>query len=670
MLLLLPGIAVFTQVLGHFVIVPWFLHKTMELKLYALIVSGGVVLMWTGQRYASHFLQTQRNLYTLYWCIALPVGIIINSIFSLGIRRVDAVFLMALLGAAVLWVDCTDPTKRPLEKIAERCFPLSIALSIILICLLTHQNTLSPISIIGALTFCTVFALLRFTQKGWPAFLDPLLLFFILIFVCFTFFGIEANIPHYSFYLGPVVEMFYGHKHPFVELNAQYGGGVTWFLTQYMHLWGHVWNGGLNLLLKAMMITQYLILFFLSLSLLRSRVLSFGVVFAVLVFCCLSQAEAYFAFPSIGPLRFGHIFLILLLYTLPLGERMKNVRMHACALIAAIATLWSFESFLYTVPAWMAAEMWSGRGKNALLQYAGYTAALLFLFVLPPLLQGQHVDLYRYIEFSAVYAGGFGQIRLDNVTNLWWLFPLLYILIILEVIWKKEKDIRVLMLAIYGLATFTYFCGRAVPNNLHHIALPFILLSVYWLQRSTLPWKKIAISGWLTVFLTANFSLFDKGMIVWPLMTTWNRIHVAGLHDLLPWARHPADDNNGSCTSALDVLRPYIYEHSIALIDQTVELYMYYDCLHITNALNADPWLQIGISPRAIARLKERAAEIQSPFILVGDDLTEDPLAKDILAITHAKKVREISLNDHQIFVYERLTANALPPGKEQEPHP
>ena len=41
----------------------------------------------------------------------------------------------------------------------------------------------------------------------------------------------------------------------------------------------------------------------------------------------------------------------------------------------------------------------------------------------------------------------------------------------------------VLALTVFGIASFTYFIGRAHPNNLNHILAPAVILGFYWMTR-------------------------------------------------------------------------------------------------------------------------------------------------------------------------------------------
>ncbi len=649
-LLLLSGLSVGSWLIAQMLhTTPWLLPKTMELKLYAVIITAGAIGAWIGRRFFGESLRQSNPLYTLFWSCALPIILLLNAFEGIGMYRLGGIFgLCAIgIGAAILG---RQKKYNHLEKITAKIFPIAMSFSLFLLVVLATQNTLTVASLTCIIAFSGIFFFVKSRAKILPRSADIPLFFTLLLFLFFAMFGMKVNFYHYSYYLGPVVEMFYGHKHPLVDVNAQYGGGLTWFLSQYFMLSGHVSNNGMNLLLKFFTVLQYGMLYIIATSLLRSRMLAFCTLLTVLIFCCFSQGADLFSYPSTGPLRFGHIFLILFLYSIPLGKHTERIRLHGSALIAAIAAVWSFESLIYTVPAWMTAEIWMGRGKKAALSFTCSLFVLLCIYLAPPLLAGKSISLARYAEYSLLYASGFGQIPLHRTTDLWWLFPTVYMLIFFEVVFGRMKDIRVVMLSIYGLAIFTYFVGRAHPNNLYHIAIPCILLGVYWLQEKKAAWKNLSISGFLTIFLATNFALFGKGAVAAQIFTN-NPITMDSFHTLLADTKAVPEEGN-DCAEEEKILRPYIVKNSLALLDPREELYMLYDCLHVSNALNADPWSETAINPKAIARMLQAAIRMPQRILLVNATLLDNASTKSLLAVTGAEETGRFGLQDQTIVLY------------------
>ena len=104
-----------------------------------------------------------------------------------------------------------------------------------------------------------------------------------------TFFSTSGyDIYHYTYFIGPIIEIIYGHFHP-LTLDAQYGSGLTTFLALYYKLLGYVTIGGMQNLLKILTFMQYSLVFFIASAIYQSRKIAFLALLATLFFHFYSQ---------------------------------------------------------------------------------------------------------------------------------------------------------------------------------------------------------------------------------------------------------------------------------------------------------------------------------------------------------------------------------------------
>jgi hypothetical protein len=256
---------------------------------------------------------------------------------------------------------------------------VSIALSVFFIVLESEENAFSPFSVVGVITFFTIFSILKFNKIP-----DKFFIFFIPIFVFVLVFGSmtgSMEVSHYGFFLGPVIEVLYGHLHP-LTFDVQYGGGLTAFLALYYKIRGFVSFGGLQDLLKVLTFIQYIFIYFMSVSLYRSQLVAFVAMLAVLILSFfLPLSQYYYAVPSLGFLRFGFIYIIIVFYMLE--NKILSPRFVTClvSITGAIAVLWSFESAVYTLPALLLTEYLSKNLKRFLSVFFCSFFILTFLYL-------------------------------------------------------------------------------------------------------------------------------------------------------------------------------------------------------------------------------------------------------------------------------------------------
>ncbi len=283
-------------------------------------------------------------------------------------------------------------------------------------------------------------ALRRPPSRSRTAFLafSPVLL--ALFFLCF-FMESRISEHHYGFFLGPVIEVLYGNRHPLTDLFSQYGGGLTAALSSFFRLIGFVSPDAFLLLLKTIFFLGYLLLFWILTTLYRSRLLAALALAGILTLSFFTQGVGVFGTPSTGFLRFGHFYLILAFFTLEkeYPRIPRTVILWAVAAVMAVATLWSFECMVYAVFPVVGLCILLRDGKSFVsltLRFIVLLALFSLPFILPPLLHGQTIHLLRYYQYPLLYAEGFGSISLYDSSLIWILFPLVYVLFLLRNIFE------------------------------------------------------------------------------------------------------------------------------------------------------------------------------------------------------------------------------------------
>ncbi len=311
------------------------------------------------------------------------------------------------------------------------------------------------------------------------------------------------DLTHHSFYLGPLADMSAG-KTLLVNINAQYGVIVFYFLNLIFHL---LPLGFMSFTLVGfiLIILQYLVFYFIVRQLFRSEALAYFCLLALLLinhFCPQQDLPGYY--PSTGPLRFGFIYLLTGLVVLrnrkPTWER-PIFLMEAA--VTAVAFFWSFEVCVYTVIAYVGLVFYESaefeneriglktvplsRRLSTLLGLTALVGGLLYLYTF----QRAHEwpNWSYYWDYLSTYRNGLGMLPTPGFGGWWVIIGVLYFSVFallgfffLSSKEKKTVDLNVaVLLTFYGITQFLYFLGRSHYINLFHIAMPSLLVLVFWL---------------------------------------------------------------------------------------------------------------------------------------------------------------------------------------------
>ena len=209
-------------------------------------------------------------------------------------------------------------------------------------------------------------------------------------------------------------------------------------------------------------------------------------------------------YPSIGPLRFGIPWLIVLFVLLAASRaRFRRTCEVAALCTLGVATVWSFETMIYAIGTYllMAAvesELRGGSRPNRLKRFAGYVAAtatvcatsILAFSLLSRVIVSAWPDWGTYLGLIGRYSvKGFGTLLIPS-WSVGYAIAGIYVISTLGLAVTiatatRETVSQVSLLAIagataFGALSFTYFLGRSEPTNLHHIAIPAIVVVCCW----------------------------------------------------------------------------------------------------------------------------------------------------------------------------------------------
>ncbi len=611
--------------------------KTAELPIYAGFMCAAVV-WFLFARYIQHTLRKNVPFFWVLLSLYLPTIAIVNALPNVS-KQSTMILFWSGLTIALLWLIESLLASTQKKSIALCMLIMGLATATVLTIVLSVGNTFS-ISLTTLVIFGVVWLLL---EKGRLRVSDSIFTFGVALLLTIPIFLVipgPTNVHHYSYLLGPIIETLYG-RHPLVDIAPQYGSGMTVALAWYFRFVGHVSNDGLLVLLKFLTYCQFLLFFVIGWSLYRSRSLAVFALLSALVFAYFSQGDQYFSYPSTGFLRFGFPMIIAGLYCIPSETFAKRYRSHLVAFIAAIASFWSFESMIYTLPAVCAAEWTAHRLRTFAPLLFIYIIAVGSAYLLPLIFSGHMPDLAQYIEYPFIYVNGFGQILLERHTTLWWLLIPIALWGVAQSIWDELPDSRIALLSVYALAIFTYFGGRAHPNNVHHISLPFILLLFFYVSKiSYRTWRHAVAAMAVSVILSINMSDFSSGPVLKSMLASlrasWN-------------TTPPVLDDCGPYSD----FRHYVRSGKIALLDASDSAYMIHACISAANAFAINPYSQTALSPLAIARAIGMARTLPKQPVLVATDTESSSLASAILQQMTLGQGQTVIIGNREYKLYD-----------------
>jgi hypothetical protein len=632
------------------------LEKPLELKIYMFMVAVAILWSILARRVHWQELSIRFPHYEATIAIFIPLTILLQMA-KLPYEFTFSFYLLALIiGFLIPAVEMKPSTRQELAPSTNRLLWLSLGLTLLLIIFFSKQPVFDLFSLGTPAIFYGTFLFLQIKEpRPWVGNTVAGVLLFIMIFLLHK----EFTEPHhYSFYLGPTIEYLYGiARHPLVNIEAQYGGGVTVFLAGFFSIVGSASEKSLHFLLQGLTFLQYIVVFAVATRLCKSRNIGLIVMLCAFFFNIFSQGGIHFGYPSVGVLRFGFAYLILAL-VLSHSAVIQRWRVQLTCLVGAIAILWSFESFFYIVPPILLTQWAMGRSKKTVLWLVIWFVLLCTAYIAPPLLRGQEIDLWRYIEYTTIYAGGFYQIPLERQFAFWWVIVTVYAFVLIQQLVKRKPDEIMLFLAVYGIMLFTYYGGRAHPNNIFHVTIPFIILVFALLAQMRYPWKHFGICFFVSLLISAH-----RGDAEGPILSRLLESARGGTI-FQQFSSLTADVKNAvfppSCAHQYASILPYIESGKIALLAREGDEVRLYKCLHVSNTFHINPYRQTIVSPKAIVRMKDNIKTASNTFLLISDTMKTNATPDELDIIRFAlqdfspKPVTTVTLPGMKIEVYKR----------------
>jgi hypothetical protein len=305
----------------------------------------------------------------------------------------------------------------------------------------------------------------------------------------------------HNFYLGPVAAVLAG-KSPLVDVNCQYGVGVVYFIALVIKL-GLVpaSAAGFATLISILIVFQYALLYSLLRLITRSVVFAAATIFLTVIVAYFGQIAFQTCWPSVGPIRFllGYLFVACV----ALRGRFPHYRQHLFLLessILGIASIWSLESFVYVVVAYLGSLVYESAHTqerpvlNSLARRLGPTLAAIAvahaaLDLVTHARSGQWPHWSHYFDYILLYSvQEFGCLPILPWSP-WIAIAGVYVASIVALGYRRvtlgKKDMKMEYAVIFamsalGVGQYTYYLGRSHPNNLFHVALPAFFVAGYW----------------------------------------------------------------------------------------------------------------------------------------------------------------------------------------------
>jgi hypothetical protein len=327
-----------------------------------------------------------------------------------------------------------------------------------------------------------------------------------------VYLGAPTNVLtlNHNYFLGPAIDVLHGHP-MLVGTFSQYGVGMMDVLAA-IFLVVPIGYGTFTLLLSActalLFVVVYIVLRWSTGSLLIAAV---GVTVAI-VLGTFGTLGYYPWTPSTGVLRFGLPWLVILFSLASVGAATHKRLFEALVFATvAVASVWSGEAGVYCLGTAVALACLDAAAADAsalermrtaarrIAQLVATSASALLLFtLLTRALAGAWPNWGAYLYYIRLYTtGGLGALPIEPWSPglaLGALYTISAIAIVLLALTRpsllRERAVAfraATSLTVLGVLVYTYYLGRAHPNNLYFISPPGVALVFVWLGivRST-----------------------------------------------------------------------------------------------------------------------------------------------------------------------------------------
>jgi hypothetical protein len=328
---------------------------------------------------------------------------------------------------------------------------------------------------------------------------------FLIACACFDpTFSIEQG--HQDFYLGPVNRLLHGGT-MLVDAFSLYGVLVIYslaFLVRTGLL--PLTYQGLSLAIAVLMTIQFSAIYLLLIVLMKDRFYAILLLVLTLLLGVFGSLGIVQAYPSTGPLRFGLAYLVLAAVFLRRRfPRLRRAGLIVEYLLVGIASLWSFETFVYVGFSYLGICLYESLGGFAGFReiLAIFIRRLSWLFATIAtfhalLALGTYARAQAwpnwgiYFDFVKSYSvRGLTAVPIEPWSP--WIFPtaiyfvslmvFVFRYLFLKSLAESEESELIFGLTLFGIAQYTYFLGRSHPNNLYHISSPAVIIAGYWFAQ-------------------------------------------------------------------------------------------------------------------------------------------------------------------------------------------
>ena len=339
---------------------------------------------------------------------------------------------------------------------------------------------------------------------------------------------------HQDFYLGPANDIRHG-RYMLVDDYSQYGVAVIYFLAAILAPLPFGYGTFvlvLGILSSILFAAVYVVLR------VATRSLAFAGIgtFAALMSSSIATIGRSAQYPSTGFLRFGIPWLLVCALVVAYRhDRPARAPLLVAYLLVGVAAVWSFETAFYAgatfAVAVIAAASTRPGGRRARCAAAhlcaGAAAAILSITVLvtaTELGRGRLPEIGGYLDFLRLYSvAGFGQLPVPG----WSLGYLMGALCVASLaatcliaargrgseVGRPSTIVPLAAVSAFAAVALTYFLGRSHPNNLTHVAPPFVAMVTLWTALAWRAWARernpiaaagVALAGVCAALLVAQ----------------------------------------------------------------------------------------------------------------------------------------------------------------------
>jgi hypothetical protein len=351
----------------------------------------------------------------------------------------------------------------------------------------------------------------------------------VVVYLAVPSFGLAAN---HNYFLGPALDVLHGRA-MLVNTFSQYGVGVMDVLAAIFVV-VPMGYGTFTLVLSGLTALFFTLFYVVLRWSTESLVIAAVGVTVAVVLDVFGQLDYYTWFPSTGVLRFGLPWLVIL-FSLASARTVTRKRLFNALVFAvvAVAAVWSGETGVYclgTAVALACLDAAAGdtparervrlAGRRIAQLLATSVCALLMFSLLTRIFAGAWPNWGGYLYYVRLYTtGGFGNLPIEPWSPglaLGAMYTVSAIVIILFVLTRPEFVRERIVafraasgLTVLGALVYTYFLGRAHPNNLIHISPPAIALLCVWLGIA-----RLTVNSRVVVAIASGTAVFFGAMIV------------------------------------------------------------------------------------------------------------------------------------------------------------